>query len=174
MPSITEGKLTFDFQAGWRVTKLDEWSYYRNQFQRISSGTKAIDILAIDAGQQCFWCIEIKDYRRNRRTKLEDVVDETARKVRDSLAVIAGAIANANDDEEKSLAKLALGSNRSRVVLHLEQPARHSKLFPRTIDRANTQEKLRQRMKAVDPHLLVREMSDMSGCPWTVRETSRP
>ncbi len=48
MPSITEGQLTFDFPNGWQVSKFDEWSFYRNQFQQACGGTKAVDILAAD------------------------------------------------------------------------------------------------------------------------------
>lgn len=169
MPSITEGNLTFAFSAGWKISKLDEWSFYRNQFQKVCNGTKAVDILAIEPGQTCVWCIEIKDYRRHVRIKTSDVADETACKVRDSLALLAAASVNANDTDEKDQAGRALRSGRIRVVLHLEQPAKHSKLFPRKIDLANTQQKLRQKVRAIDPHALAREMSLMAGCEWKVR-----
>jgi hypothetical protein len=169
MPSITEGNLTFDFSAGWEVAKLDDWSFYRKQFQRICEGTKAVDILAVEPGETCAWYIEIKDYRRHVRGKTEAVADETARKVRDSLALLAAANVNANDQDEKLQAGRALRSPKIRVVLHLEQPAKPSKLFPRKIDLANTQQKLRQLVRAVDPHALARERGLVAGCGWTVR-----
>lgn len=169
MPSLTEGNLTFGFSAGWEVAKLDDWSFYRKQFQRISKGTKAVDILAVEPGETCAWYIEIKDYRRHVRGKTEDVADETARKVRDSLALLAAASVNANDQDEKLQARRALRAPKIRVVLHLEQPAKPSKLFPRKIDLANAQQKLRQLVRAVDPHALARETGVMAGCGWTVR-----
>jgi hypothetical protein len=51
----------------------------------------------------------------------------------------------------------------------LEQRVKPSRLFPREIDQANVQQKLRQRVKAIDPHPMVRERAVMAGCPWTVR-----
>jgi hypothetical protein len=169
MPLVTEGNLTFEFPAGWDVAKLDDWSFYRNQFLKVCNGTKAVDILAIEPGQACAWYIEVKDYRRHVRTKTVHVADEIACKVRDSLALLAAASVNANDDVEKAQARLALRCQDIKVILHLEQPAKHSKLFPRKIDLANTQQKLRQLVRAIDPHALVREMNLMHGCEWTVR-----
>jgi hypothetical protein len=167
MPLVTEGNLTFEFPAGWDVAKLDDWSFYRNQFLKVCNGTKAVDILAIEPGQACAWYIEVKDYRRHVRTKTVHVADEIACKVRDSLALLAAA--SVNDDVEKAQARLALRCQDIKVILHLEQPAKHSKLFPRKIDLANTQQKLRQLVRAIDPHALVREMNLMHGCEWTVR-----
>jgi hypothetical protein len=102
MPSITEGNLTFEFTAGWEIGKLDDWSFYRNQFQSVCNGTKAVDLLAIEPGLNCAWCIEIKDYRRHRRRKTLGIAEETAGKVRDSLALLAAARVNANDAGEKA------------------------------------------------------------------------
>jgi hypothetical protein len=192
MPTISEGRLTFDFPNGWRASKLDEWSFYRNQFQRIGNvhmpcsdelcngavccntcgkakvaGGKGIDILAVEP-ERCMWKIEIKDYRRSRRTKTIDLADEVALKMRDSLAVLAAAQANANDTTEKAMASAALRCGRMRVVLHLEQPAKHSKLFPRAISPANVRQRLKQLIKGIDPHPLVLEMNQMHGVGWSV------
>lgn len=169
MPSITEGSLTFTFPTGWEVSKLDEWSFYRNQFQSVSSGTKAVDLMAIEPGRACTWFIEIKDYRRRVREKTANVADEIAHKVRDSLALVAVASVNANDADEKGRAGRALQSRKLKVVLHLEQTTKPSKLYPRKIDLANTQQRLRQLVRAIDPHALVREIAVMGGCAWTVR-----
>jgi len=32
MQSLTEGQLTFSFPNGLQTAKLDDWSFYRNQF----------------------------------------------------------------------------------------------------------------------------------------------
>ncbi|MDR3569923.1 MAG: DUF559 domain-containing protein [Syntrophobacteraceae bacterium] len=58
----------------------------------------------------------------------------------------------ADDPGEKGLAGQTLRSKSIRVVLHLEQPTRNSKLFPRAIDPAAIQQKLKQLLKAIDAH----------------------
>lgn len=167
MPSITEELLTFDFPNGWQASKFENWSFYRNQFQKTCGGAKAVDILAVEY-TTCLWKIEIKDYRQHRRTKSIDLPYEVAMKVRDTLAALVSARVNANDDNEKALAQAALLCGRIRVVLHLEQPTKHSKLFPRAIDPAKVQQRLKQLIRAIDPHPLVLETNRMNYVAWTV------
>ena len=191
MTAITVEGLTFNFPNGWRTAQFDEWGFYKNQFQRIGNarlpcsdekcdgeiccarcgktrvaGNKGIDILAIEK-TSCCWCIEVKDYRLHRRTKTIDLADEVALKIRDSLAALAAARANAVGDE-KTMANAALTCPRLRVVLHLEQPLKHSKLFPRAIAPANVLQRLKQLIKAIDPHPLVVEKAQMNGVAWSV------
>jgi hypothetical protein len=168
---------------------MDAWSYYRNQFLNLgnnvrmacgrcsaelrcracntgkTAGMKGCDLVAWHASTT--WLIEVKDYRQNQRTKAIDVADEVALKVRDSLAVLLGAKTNA-DDEEKTLAAGAIASSDLRVVLHLEQPVKPSKLFPRAINPANVSQRLRQLVRAIDPHPVVAETTEMNNLPWTV------
>jgi hypothetical protein len=164
---VTEEKLVFQFPASWKATQFDTWSFQRDQFQNVCNGAKAVDIIAISP-DLCVWFIEIKDYREHRRAKNLSVEDETAYKVRDTLAALLPAGVNANESCEKQMALEMLTADRLRVVLHLEQPARHSKLFPRAIDPANIKQQLKRLLKAVDPHPQVVEMSYMGQCPWTV------
>ncbi len=167
MASITEGNLQFAFPNEWQATTFDSWSFYRNQFQSVCGGSKAVDLLAIEP-TACAWTIEVKDYRQHRRTKTIDLAEEVAVKVRDSLAALAAANVNANDSHERSMAHAALRCPRFRVVLHLEQPAKHSRLFPRAIDPVHIQQRLKQLIKAIDAHPLVVEMGRMNGVAWTV------
>lgn len=167
MPSITEGQLTFQFPDHWKVSKFDDWSFHRNQFQNVCGGAKAVDLLAVEA-RICFWHIEVKDYRLHRRTKTIDLADEVAFKVRDSLAALVAARANANDRAERDLANAALRCRSLRVALHLEQPATQSKLFPRAINPAAVQQRLKQLIKAIDPHPLVLETRRLGGAAWSV------
>ncbi|MGE0681694.1 MAG: hypothetical protein AB7P69_12455 [Candidatus Binatia bacterium] len=167
MPSISEGALTFQFPNDWQATKFDEWSFYRNQFQSVCGGAKAIDMLAIDPNH-CLWAIEVKDYRQHPRAKTLDLMDEVACKVRDSLAALVAARVNANDAGEQELSGMALACSRIRVVLHLEQPAQHSKLFPRAIDPAKVKQRLRQLLKAIDPHPEVVEIGRLENVAWSV------
>ena len=149
---IIEGQLTFSFTEP-NATKYDEWSFYRNQFNAVCGGTKAVDLLYLE--QQNFWLIEIKDYRQHTRTKTIDLADEIALKVRDTLAGLVAAQVNANEQIERDFAKKALKKKRIRVVLHLEQPIHTSRLFPRAINPAHVKLKLRQKVRAIDTHPLV-------------------
>lgn len=110
MPSLTEGNLTFAFPAGWEISKPDDWSFYRNQFQSVCNGTKAVDLLAVEPGVGCVWCIEIKDYRRHRRRKTLGVAEETACKVRVTVQ-LAGRILGAGLPERRAVMERARKSS---------------------------------------------------------------
>ncbi len=136
MPQLQEGALVFDFFGiSDESTKYDEWSFYRNQFSKLADGIKAVDLIFLE--QDTCWLIEVKDYRVNRRTKLIDLADEISIKVKDTIAGLFAAKINANDLFEKTFAQRANQKSRIRVVLHLEQPEKHSKLFPKIFDEAN-------------------------------------
>ena len=167
MTTITEGDLNFTFPNDWNASKFDEWSFHVNQFQKVCGGAKVIDILAIEP-KICVWKIEVKDYRQHRRRKSIDLATEIALKVRDTLAGLVAASVNANDATEKTAARLALRCPRLRVVLHLEQPAKHSKLFPRAIAPANVLQDLKRLIKAIDAHPLVLEMGRLGSVAWEV------
>lgn len=156
MTEMTEGALTFTFNAGWEVGRYDEWAYCRNQFHKTKALTdvKAVDFIAINGDTA--WLIEVKDYRRHPRTKSIDLADEIAKKVYDTLSGVASAKFNASG-AEKLFARQFFAAHSLHVVLHLEQPAKHSKLFPRAIDPANVTLKLRRQIKAIDPHPQVLE-----------------
>lgn len=158
--------LKFDFPASWSASKYDDWNFYRNQFLRIGSGMKAVDLIALSADTT--WMIEVKNYRFHRRTKTVDIHQEFADKVIHTLSALLPAKVNANDIAERDFAAKALRTKQLRLVLHLEQPAKHSKLFPRAIDPANVQLKLRQKLKAIDPHPIVSETAEMRGLHWSV------
>lgn len=164
---IIEGQLTFTFPMGWQAVKYDDWKFYRKQFIKTFGSPKAIDVLAIDNVNAC-WHIEIKDYRQFRRTKTIDITEEMATKVFDTMAGLVAASVNANDANERAFATRALRGDRLCVVLHLEQPQKHSKLFPRKYVLANVQQKLRQLIRAIDPHARVVDIQSMGALLWTV------
>lgn len=147
---LQEGALTFIFPEGASASKYDDWSHYRNQYQSICGGSKAVDIVYLE--QKTAWLIEVKDYRINRRTKAIDLADEITEKVRDTLAGLVSAQFQANDVDEKKCARGLLRAQRLRIVCHLEQPAKHSKLRPRAIEPDKLQLKLRLMLKSIDPH----------------------
>jgi hypothetical protein len=159
--------LNFDFPDNWQVSKYDDWLFYRNQFSRMWNGIKSVDLLAIDTGKTT-WLIEVKDYRVNLRTKPSDLGEEIAYKVFDTLAAIIPAKINAAHSDEKQLARAVSASRKLSVVLHLEQPEKHSKLRPRAINPADVQQKMRQLLKPVDAHPQVVDMRSMRKLKWQV------
>ena len=167
MTEIEEGDLTFSFPDHCEAGKYDEWSFYRNQFQSVAGGSKAVDILCLS--DDAAWLIEIKDYRQHPRQKLIEIDDEVASKVRDTPAGLAAATANANNPDEQGLARRALQRRRWRVALHLEQPDARSRLWPR-FSVANVLLKMRTKVKAVDAHPVVLDRETRHpNVPWTVQ-----
>lgn len=168
---LQEGKLVFIFPDDWKVSKYDSWSFYQNRFKDCCSGCKAVDFVALSSTDpQGLWLVEVKDYSRHPRTKAIDLPAEIALKVRDTLAGIAAAKFQADDSEENLLAKKALQMKKIRVVLHLEQPKRHSKLFPRAIDPSKVLQKLKTLIKPIDPHPKVVESHNcQSRAGWQVQ-----
>ncbi|WP_349740512.1 hypothetical protein [Roseateles cavernae] len=151
----TEGALTFTFAPDACASKYDEWAHYRNQFQATCGGSKAVDLVHLDKGQKTAWLIEVKDFRQHPRTKSMDLPDEIALKVRDTLAGLLSASWHANDSTERKCARSLVRAARVRVVCHLEQPAKASRLRPRAIEPDKLILKLRTLIKAIDPHPLV-------------------
>lgn len=156
---ISEGNLTFTFPANSRSSKYDEWSHYRNQFQKTCGASKAVDIVYEESG--IAWLIEIKDFRQHARTKTIDLGEEIAIKIRDTIAGLVSAKCEAVDKDEKRCAKKLVAASKMRVVCHLEQPAKHSKLRPRAIDPSHLTLKLRTLLKAIDPHPFVVDSSSL-------------
>lgn len=159
--------LTFVFPDGWTAQKYDEWSFYRNQLVRVRDGIKAIDVLAM-APDHVAWFIEAKDYRVNQRTKPSALPDEVSRKVLDTLAALLPARLNATVPEEQDLASALLAAKGLRVVLHLEQPRKHSRLRPRAIDPAAVKQQLKRLLKPIDAHPVVSETHAMGSLAWRV------
>lgn len=120
MTEIQEGRLVFRFDNGCDVGKYDDWAFYRNQFARVSHST-AVDFVCVHR-EEC-WLVEVKDYSSHRRTKPSELGDEVGRKVRDTLAGLVAGSVNANNADERTIARRACRSRALRVALHLEQPA---------------------------------------------------
>jgi len=166
MASLTENKLACDFPDDWDVTKYDDWGFYRNQFQRCCTGNKGMDFLGFNPADRTLWLIELKDYRQFPRTKEIDLCDEVAIKARDTLAGLFAANTKAGHDNHP-FAQRSLTAAKLRIVLHLEQPTKHSKLFPRVYDLAVVQQKLKQLVKPIDAHPRVVDLQNMGQVVWT-------
>lgn len=161
--------LTFSFPDDWPASKYDEWSFYRKRWARMRNDIKAVDLLVCTPDDTTTWFVEVKDYRRHVRTKAIDLADEVFQKVFDTLAALLPAWVNSDDALEQHIAARALRATNLRVVLHLEQPAKHSKLFPRAIKPADVLQKLKQKIKPIDAHPIVCETTRMGTLPWTVQ-----
>ncbi len=165
---ITEGQLQFTFPDDTVATQYDEWEFYRKRFNSAFGGTKAVDILHVDADKTA-WLIEVKDYRVNRRTKPSDLGDEIAIKVRDTLAGMVAARFQANNSAEQQAAKRVLQAQRLKIVLHLEQPQKPSKLFPQVVKPADIKQRLKTLLKSVDSHpIVVNQHTLKTTMNWTV------
>jgi len=163
---IKEGSLSFDFEAP--AEKYDEWSFYRNQFLHgCSRDNKGVDMLCYSSKDA--WLIEVKDYRQDCQTSVVKLADEIALKVRDSLAGLVAAQIRANQDKEKQFARKILQAQNIKIVCHIEQPAKVSRLRPRAIDPKDLKDKLRRLLKAIDPHPLVMDAATVPpSVPWQV------
>ena len=163
MTNIHEGSLIFSFSDVCDVLKYDNWSFYRERFQRIQN-TKAVDILCVT--NEAAWLIEIKDYGNHDRNKSGRIEDEVAQKVRDTLAGLAAADANGNNMEQQIAGK-ALNKHRWRVVLHVE-PADNL-----VCNISNIQINLQKLLQAIDGRPLVTNTKyAFENTPWTVRTDS--
>lgn len=163
MPPLNVDGLMFTFPAGWKMDKYDNWSFYRNQFSRQNDNIKAVDVLAVSPNQAAY-LIEVKDYRHPDTEKPSDLPQAIAKKVLDTLAAMLPAKLLANTPDEQQLAAAILSCRSLHVVAHIEQPARHQPV----IDPADLKQKLRRLLKAVDPHLKITSINNMSGFAWIV------
>jgi hypothetical protein len=171
MPELSEGSLTFSFPETWVVSKYDQWPYYKNQFKDSCLGNKAVDFMAFDPQNGTLWMIEVKDYRIHGRTKTLSIWDEIALKTRDTLAGLVSAIVH-KEYAEFVFVRLVTHVRKFRVVLHLEQPAMPSKLFPRPFDNAKLQQKIKQLIKPIDAHPKVMSISTISSSAWQVKKST--
>jgi hypothetical protein len=166
MKTVSVERIKFSFEEDWNVSKYDDWAYYKKKFQSIRNGVKAVDLIAMSS-DKLLYLVEVKDYRAHIRTKPSELSEDVTCKVFDTLAALLPAKCKALDCKESDFAKQALTSNGLRVILHIEQPAKHSKLFPRAIDPSSVQIKLRQALRAVDPHAKVVHKNSQA-LPWRV------
>lgn len=146
--TITEGDLTFTFSEEAHVIKYDASIHYRNQFKdRCYKDNKAVDFIAYK--NDIAWLCEIKDFRQGKRDhKKIPLCDEIAIKVRDTLAGLVSTKLQANDDE-KNFAKKVLKCKKINIIFHIEQSPSHP------YNLSDLQDKLRQLLKAIDPHVMV-------------------
>lgn len=163
MPNLNVDGLTFTFPATWQASKYDEWAYYRNQFAKQGNGIAAVDVLAVSPGHAAY-LIEVKDYRHPEAVKPSELPAAIANKVLCTLAAMLPASLLAVEVSEKNLAKDIIGCQSLHVVLHVEQPRAHKPV----VDLADIKQKLKGKLRAIDPHAKIVHMAGMAGLNWTV------
>jgi hypothetical protein len=164
---------TYGFPTSWLASRDDEWSFYRRQFSKQFDGIKAVDLLAFDTDSKTLWLIEAKDYAKNDHTKPSELSDEIAEKVIFTLAALLPASLNANDAQEKELAKACLSARQIRVALHLEQPHFLAPFPKGTVNLSNISDKLKRTVRAVDPHPQVVSIDTSRNLAWSVQRTTK-
>lgn len=151
--TLIEGSLSFELEQVNFAEKYDDWRHYRNVFNSACESSKAVDFLVSKAGT--LWLIEVKDYRRHLRTKPSNLADEVMLKVRDTMAGLVSTAFVGMDSGEKSTSRSALSHRKLRILFHLEQPSKPSRLFPMSVDPADILMKLKQRLRFADYHPIV-------------------
>lgn len=166
--SHQEGRIGFQFPKGWQVVRPGKSAFYQRHFQHFCGRQKEMDFLLADP-DGALWMLEVKDYTTDARTKPQDLMDEVAVKVRDSLAMLAAASANDHTDPAKvgDLARFVLPLTQIRVVLHLENPVKPSRLFPGAKLAADPTQLLRTKLRSVDARALVVSTHGPASVPWT-------
>lgn len=147
---LVEGDLQFKLNAVDFAEKYDDWRHYRNVFNSACGSSKAVDFVI--SKNNNLWLIEVKDYRRHARTKPSELADEVVLKVRDTMAGLVSTAFVGIDANEISKSRSALSLRRLRIILHLEQPSKPSRLFPRSVDPADVLMKLKQKIRFADCH----------------------
>lgn len=163
MPQITVNKdndnathnLIFDFPTSWEAMQHDaSQSFYRKKYKQFAD-SKRVDIVAIDTFQHVLWLIEVKDYRAFPKRDKGDIYSIIAQKVKDTLSCLLVA---AYQKGKNSFEYHAIRQEKIRIVFHLEQPRKPSKLYPQLIDWSNGRQKLKQTLRVVDPHPILCNM----------------
>jgi len=182
-----EDTLKFAFPNNWHICRPETAGYYKNQFQSFcdfseDGGCKEMDFLAYDPAANVLWCIEVKDYRVNPRNKPISLAEEVALKVRDVLALLSAALAKDTSPvvqhrlQMGEFARLCMPNvTNIRVALHCELPPSGAipsgrRLFPPVSQLANYKADLARRLRAIDPHPSITNLSQPSVLPWTVTE----
>jgi exopolysaccharide biosynthesis protein len=116
-----------------------------------------MDFILYEPVDQVLWLLEVKDYTTSPRMKNQCIFEEIAEKTRDSLALLlAGSVRDAPSNAGVGAFMNNCATLRDiKIVLHLEQPSKPSRLFPGAKIKADSTQMLRNMLKAIDPHASV-------------------
>lgn len=155
----------FKFDSGWRASKYDDWSFYRERLQ--SRPLKAVDLVAfVDA--EPLHLVEVKDYdHADRRDSipLAELPATVRAKCLDTLTGLSEAKTEALGTEKEFAAAATLRLNTS-ITLHVELPQHtRGRLGNKNQVLANLRLKLRATVKDLDPRAVVEDHS--TAARWT-------
>ncbi len=173
MPRIDEGRYAYQFPQGWTAAKYDEDGFYVKKFQKVglvedgNKGVKAVDVLAFGDGPE-LWLIEQKDYSGGgAEIKAGELLYAAAGKLVGTLACLAVAHKNCQlGSASQQLAAQALRKTRIRCVLHVEQPAKPSRLFPQVIDPKTARDTFRRAVGPIDSHAEFGNQEQLNAKNW--------
>ena len=172
MTTLAEGAVTFSFHDSWIVLHYDQLRYVK-KLTNLGGSNKAVDIAAFDPATGTLWLIEVKDYRTHPREKPQDIVNELAVKVRDSLAGLVILRVRAGGGYQDRIHTILSGVSLVRIVLHVEQRALPSRLHPYVLNPKTINDLMRRALKRVDNQVRASstscpEINGPSVLPWTV------
>ena len=175
-----ESRLCFNFSNGVEVFKYDEWEYY-NKFQngcykdknnKEEIGFKAIDFLVCKHDES--WLLEVKNYCKSELQRKKDenkqpltssqLIEEVAKKFRDSLTGLAAAKYYAEKQEEKEAAIKFFATKKAHLILHLEQDESFDYIF----DPADIASKLSKKLSALGSPMICNSQT-IGELPWSVK-----
>jgi hypothetical protein len=178
MPEITEDRLVFRFPDDWHVVKYDDPSGFAVRRFKID-GTKKVDILALSpAPEPRLLIIEAKDFRdhaiENRHRLKTDGDDpmhiEVAKKVRDTMAVLASAYRDRDEELRPVCSHLFGGVYREvEVILFLEEDEPRAQTARGFRDRSNVELGIKALLKPYGFRCHVQRRRTLpEASPWSV------
>jgi len=167
---MKEGNLKFDFPTFFNVIKFDDSIYYRNHFEKIQQGIKAIDILAINNHEN--YMIEVKDYTHPDTKPLNQtqLIESIIKKFIFSLSAIYPMSYISTVDEEQKIAKNFLENKILFLIFHIEIPPPRRNLRQSNYNLSNLQLTLRRKLFSIThkTNIKVVSKSNLNNLPWNV------
>ena len=171
--SCIEGLHRFNFEAGYYVCRFECSPFYAHHAQNFCSSCKEMDFVLYHPGKKELWLIEVKDYRFNARPKVNDLVENLCRKVRDCLFLLRTAALCAPEEEPeegislREMARMSLQARHIRIAFTIELG--RTGLFPPKTLLSTIRDLLYRQIRFIDPQMVCLPITESgSCCPWTI------
>lgn len=112
-----ESNIEFEFDSSYSLIKSDENPNISNA-KKYLQGTKDIDFIGFYSDKQGVIFLEVKNFRGSASENIEELCNEVAQKLRDTVSIIAGASRNTTNDAVfwKSLHQF-IGNEKKDILL---------------------------------------------------------
>jgi hypothetical protein len=111
-----ESNLRFEFNEDYQLIKSDENINFKNIKQYLPE-TKDIDFVGFYLQEKAFF-LEVKNFKGSKPEDIDTLTTKIAQKLRDTIAIIAGAARNStNDTEFWQKLHQKIGNERSEIFL---------------------------------------------------------